>query len=766
MTKQLSGSGGIFGGGSQSQQTRQQIVDRISGTSNDYVKLLLGICEGTIGGLVNGDKDIYLDKTPLVSADGSLNFKDVTASITTGSNSTTQVFSLPNGVISDNPVNVDVQQGIPQTRSISNSDITEILVRLGFQLQFNDANGDIRQASLGFQILIKEGIGGAFVVRHEQHITARYSDQVAFNYRFPINTNESYFEVRVVKLYPVEPPSPIPPNTSTTTAVVKWISYSEIISDRIAYLNTALLYLQFPAKTFQSVPEIWLRIRGNIDCQIPTNATVTNDGGIDFSGGWNGTFYTPSRAIKDPAWIVWKLLTDPRFNLGIPSQYIDKYALYHCSVYNNQLISNGAGGTERRFEFQTILGSGGQEVVLEIIRAVCSTMYAKPYWNGSQISFWQDRPTTALPRILTNADVEEGKFVYQTPELNTVTTVAKVSYQSTIEDWELIPEIVEDTVALQKYGVQIEEYTLLGETRRSAAIRSGRRTILGSQPNNIVLTCRVRSRAMFFAPGDVIQVADSAKNRVRIAGLVSAVTTNRITIDAPVTLTANNNKKIFLTVPDETVIERQITNGAGTFTEINLATPLTVLPIPQSPWQIIDTNGKTQLYRITEVNPVEDNLNLFEITAKTYNADYYTQIDSGIIAPAIIPVINLPVEAPPPNNLKCQLLAITSNNVVSYTLIASWQRPTKVVNGVTVDEPYIDRYKVEFRRGETSEWGSEQTTTELSARWENVGAGLFYVRAVAITINGKVSAYAQSASSSQNTADVSNQYFTVFTGEL
>ncbi|MFM6156541.1 MAG: hypothetical protein ACKPE3_26685, partial [Sphaerospermopsis kisseleviana] len=139
----------------------------------------------------------------------------------------------------------------------------------------------------------------------------------------------------------------------------------------------------------------------------------------------------------------------------------------------------------------------------------------KPYWNGSQISFWQDRPTTALPRILNNADVEEGKFVYQTPELNTVTTVAKVSYQSTIEDWELIPEIVEDTASIQRYGVQIEEYTLLGETRRSASIRSGRRTILGSQPNNIVLTCRVRSRAMFFAPGDVIQVADSAKNRLR-----------------------------------------------------------------------------------------------------------------------------------------------------------------------------------------------------------------------------------------------------------
>lgn len=760
--KELTGSGGLFGGGG----NRQQITDPISGTSNDYVKLLLGICEGQIGGIPDGQKGIYFDKTPLMSADGTINFKDINTTWTIGVNNVNQTFSLPNGTFSDNSVNIDVKEGIPQTRAISNADITEIQVRLGFQLQYNDANGDVRQATLAFQILIKEGMSGAFVVRHSQSITARYSDLVAFNYKFPVNPNESYFEVRVVKLSPTEPPTPLPSNTSTTTAIVKWISYTEITSNQIAYLNTAMLYLQFPAKTFQSTPEIWIKLRGLI-CEIPTNGTVNaTDNGTDYVGGWNGTFYTPARATADPAWIVWKLLTEPRFNLGIPPQYIDKYALYQCSVYNNQYVTIDNGVAERRFLFQTILGSGGQEVVLELIRSVCSTMYAKPYWNGSQISFWQDRPTTALPRILTNADVEEGKFVYQTPELNTITTVAKVSYQSTIEDWELIPEIVENVAAIQKYGIQTEEYTLLGETRRGAAIRSGRRTILGSQPNNIVITCRVRTRAMFFAPGDVIQVADSAKNRVRISGLVSAATTTKITLDAPVTLTANATKKILLTLPDETVIERQITNNAGTFTEINITPALTTLPAVQSTWQIIDTANKTQLYRITEINPVEDNLNLFEITAKTYNADYYTQIESGIKLPVISPIVNLPVVASPPNNLKCQLLTILSNNIPSYTLIASWERPTKVVNGVTTEESYTDRYRVEFKRGETSEWGSEQITTGLSARWENVGTGFFYVRVAAITINNKVSAFTQAASLAQITADFNNQYFTAFTGEF
>ena len=764
ITEDLSGSGGLFGGGGGGQ--RKQITDPVSGTSNDYVKLLLGMCEGTIGGIINGARDVYFDKTPHTNPDGSVNFNEVYIAHTNGTNSTAQAWSLPSGSFSDNPVNVDVKTGIPQTRAISNNDLTEIQIRLGFQLQYNDANGDVRQASIGFQIFIKEGVNGAFVLRYEQGIVARYPDQVSFNYRFSVNTNENYFEVRIVKLFPTEPPVPIPPNTSTTTAVLRWIGYTEITSDRVAYLNTAMLSLQFPAKTFQSTPEIWARLMGMI-CDIPSNAIVNAyDSGTDFTGGWNGTFYTPARATADPAWIVWKLLTEPRFKLGIPSQYVDKYALYQCSVYNNQFVSDGSGGFERRFLFNTVLGSGGQEVVLEMVRAVCSTMYAKPYWNGSQISFWQDRPSTVLPKILTNADVEEGKFAYQTPELNTVTTVAKVSYQSTIEDWELIPEIVEDAASIQRYGVQTEEYALLGETRRGAAIRSGRRTILGSLPSNVVLSCRVRARALFFVPGDVIQVSDSAKNRVRVGGLVTAVTVNKITVDSPVTLTASNTKKIFLTLPDESVIERIISNGAGTFTEINLTTPLTTLPAPESPWQIIDTTNKTQLYRITEVNPVEDNSNLFDITAKTYSADYFTQIESGIKIPTIVPTDSLPVIASVPVNVKSQLLKINYGDTVSYTLIASWQRPTKVVNGVTVDEPYTDRYRVEFKRGESSEWGSMQTTTELSVRWENVGNGFFYVRVAAITTNNKVSNFVQAASAPQVTADFSSRYFTFFTGEF
>ena len=653
----------------------------ITGTTDDTVKLLLGICEGQIEG-ISSLKDIYFDKTPYLNNSGTPNFKDVAIYVSDGAKNPVLPWMFANdgisGTFNVNPVNLVVKNdGVGITRSITNADINQINIRLSFLAEYQEEDGDRKRTDFCFSIEIKEGLNGDFVTRAARCVNARYPDFVTFKFVFPVDSSKDYFEVRVKKTAPEEPPNPDERKDKVIVAV-KWADYTEVSLDQVLYSNTALLALTFPAKTFESNPEVWAKVKGIKDCKIPSNATINaTDKGTDFNGGWDGTLYTPSKATADPAWIVYYLLTNPRFRLGIPESYIDKFALYQCSVYNNQFVSNGDGGTERRFLFNTILGSGGQESVLEMVRAISSTMYAKPYWNGSQISFWQERPMSALPKILTNADVEEGKFVYQTRELNTVTTVAKVSYQSTIEDWELVPEIVEEPASIDRYGYQTEEYALLGETRRAAAIRSGRRTILSSLPNAITLTCKIRARAMFFQPGDVIQVSDTARNKVRVGGLVSAVTANKITLDAPITLTANTGKKIYLTLPDESVIERAIANPAGTFTEINLSAPLTTLPLAHSPWQIVDEISRVKLYRITDVVPDSENRSLFEVTAKTYSEDFFTQVETGIKIPSDSDQNPLPTEVNPPNNFSVQLLKVVVNDNDTYSLVASWQRPLK-----------------------------------------------------------------------------------------
>lgn len=86
---------------------------------------------------------------------------------------------------------------------------------------------------------------------------------------------------------------------------------------------------------------------------------------------------------------------------------------------------------------------------------------------------------------------------------------------------------------------------------------------------------------------------------------------------------------------------------------------------------------------------------------------------------------------------------------------------TKIVN-----ESYTDRYSLQYKKAQDSEWSNPIETFELSTRWDNVSPGDYYVRIAAITINNKVSTYVQSSTIPQAIADFSNKNYTIFTGEF
>lgn len=72
--KPIIGSGG--GGGDKGGGGRAPIVATDSLSSKQYAKILDLVCEGEIVGLVDGEKSIYLDNTPLMGSNGSYNFNN------------------------------------------------------------------------------------------------------------------------------------------------------------------------------------------------------------------------------------------------------------------------------------------------------------------------------------------------------------------------------------------------------------------------------------------------------------------------------------------------------------------------------------------------------------------------------------------------------------------------------------------------------------------------------------------------------------------
>lgn len=616
----FSGSGGGKGGGS------PDVAD-VSGTSTDYANVLMAIGEGQIEGVIGGAKGFYLDDTPLQNSDGTENFEGMTYFFSPGTLDQPGMPAEANEITSETNVGVEVKQSIPVTRSFINNEVTAIRLRVGVQLQRQTDKGDVEAESARILVYIKEGTSGAFVLRLDTTISGRFPNITAFQYLFYVSNaggTVDQFSIRVEKIGA--------DSDDKITRVVQFLSFQEVIFTQLQYPNTAIAWVQFPAKLFKSVPKISLDV-GGLLFPIPTNATVDpTDGGLNYSGGWNGSFYTPAIAVSDPAWILFGILLNKRYGLGrdITLQDIDRFAFYNASQYNNQFVANGFGASERRFLFNGIIQ--GDQDAWEVITSICSNFAAKPFWDGSQISLWQDRPTTALPKIVTNADVEEGRFVYTSNEYKSIATVAKVSWTDPDQGYEPMTELVEDPVGMAQYGVHVTEFTAFGETRRGGAVRAGRRVLLSSRLDNEQVSFKIRPLGMFFKPGDVIQIADSRRPQPlnpaayddwqsrRKGGLVKEATAAAVTLDAPVNL-VGSVFQLWCTMPDLTVEMRQIANAAGLNPILYPNVPFSQAPLPHSNWHVQDAVAatSTSLWRVLSNTPDRSNPNFFEVSALRYS---------------------------------------------------------------------------------------------------------------------------------------------------
>lgn len=610
-----SGFGGGKGGGGNTAD--------VSGTSTDYASVLMAIGEGQIEGVLGGGKGFYLDDTPLLNADGTENFKGMTYYFSPGTLDQPGMPSEANEVSSETNVGVEVKKSIPVTRTFVNNEVSAIRVRIGIQLQEQTDDGDVKGQKAQIIISIKEGTNGAFVERLNTTYDGRFPDLTAFQYLFYVNNaggTVDQFSIRVEKL--------ADDSTDKIQRVIQFLSFQEVIFTQLQYPNTAIAWVQFPAKLFKSVPKISIDV-GGILFPIPTNATVDPaDGGLNYSGGWNGSFYTPAIAPADPAWILYGILTNTRYGLGrdIKASDIDKFSFYTASLYNNQFVADGFGGTERRFLFNGIIQ--GDQDAWEVITSICSNFAAKPFWDGSQVALWQDRPTDAIPKIITNADVEEGRFVYTSNEYKSIATVAKVSWTDPSQNFEPMVEVVEDPIGMNQYGVHIVEFTAFGETRRGGAVRAGRRVLLSSRLDNEQVSFKCRPLATFFKPGDVIQIADSRRPQPlnpadytdwqsrRKGGLVSSATATAVTLDAAVNL-VGTGFKLWCTLPDLSVEVRDLVNAPGLNPILYPSVPFSQAPLPHSNWMIQDGYATIKKWRILSVSP-DKSSPLFEVSGLLY----------------------------------------------------------------------------------------------------------------------------------------------------
>jgi len=669
------GSGGGKGRGGYTPTTADDSLN-----STAYVKIIDLIGEGMIEGFPSARayergtaayntallKDIYFDKTPILrkSADptnpssSDYNFKNATIATRRGTQ-TQDFISGFNNAQNEKTVNVAVLNGEPIVRQIADTDVDRIQVTLTFPaLQRVTDKGDIVGSEVSYQIQVAYN-GGGYNVVVDQTLSGRTGDSYQRSHSFAL-TGAFPVDIRVVRVSPDS-------SDSKTQNSFSWASFTEITDAKLRYPNSALVALQLNAKDFSRVPLRSYHVRG-LRIKIPSNATVNiENGSLTYTGIWDGTFQAATWC-SDPAWCLYDLLTNCRYGFNIAVRDMDKFSFYQASVYCNQYVDNGQGGTEPRFSCNVSIQTSVE--AYKLINDMCSVFRAMPYWSAGFLLLSQDRPTDPL-YVFNQTNISDEGFQYTGSSLKTRHTVAVVGYLD-IETQELAYESIEDPEAIAKFGVITADVTAFACTSRSQAYRLGEWLLYTENYENETLTFKTSLEAgIAVRPGMLIAVSDPLRSGVRRGGRVTAAGNDYVVIDerAATDLPTSGSPTIIVALEDGTVTTKTVTDVSGA--KVTVLDTFTSAPLIGGAFIYNNNTMQSSTWRVLGVQ--EQNGTEYIITALSYNPSKYDYIERGrsLVRKTYLP---LNIETPAsPQNASTTVAAYEQDGQLQNKVLLNWQ---------------------------------------------------------------------------------------------
>jgi len=634
-------------------------------------------------------KDVFLNDTAVLKSTASssspnttdFNFQNVGFTPRFGTANQTHIPGIESSE-STTSVGVIVTKASPVTRTISNTSVDAIKVSISFpQLQKATDAGDLLGSTVSLQVLVQYNNGGYSTVITDT-ITGRTADAYQKDYRVDI-TGSFPVDIRVTRVTA----------DSTSSSLVdkfQWTSFAEIIDDKQTYLNSAYLSLRLDSQQFSSIPTRKYRLRG-VKVRIPgaganSSGTPTVDNatgrivypdGYIFNGVMGAAVYT-----NCPAMVLLDLLTNSRYGLGnhITDASLDLFSFVTASKYSNTLVNNLLGGQEPRFSCNVLMQSADE--AFDLINDLSGVMRCMPIWSAGAMTITQDKPTDAS-YLFNLSNVLEDGFNYTGSDLKQRHSVISVSYFN-MDTQEIDFEVIEDSTAVSKIGVNLKQVKAFACTSRGQAARLGRAILFSEQNESEVVTFTTSIDSGFIVrPGAVIEINDPVRAGVRRGGRVNAATTTTITVDdtANTDLPTTNNPTISVIMPDGTVETKNVTGISGAVVTVDSAFSTT--PNVNTIWLIQDTTVVAQKFRVIAIEE-QDEIN-YTISALSYVPEKYAFIEDGTALPTrTVSILNQPVD--PPNNVIANEKIVVINNQAVAKLIISWQP----ITGVT-------QYQVNYR---------------------------------------------------------------------
>lgn len=273
-----------------------------------------------------------------------------------------------------------------------------------------------------------------------------------------------------------------------------------------------------------------------------TGTVLTSANPQIYVGTWDGSFVYSW--TQNPVWILYDILTNTTYGLGIPEEHIDKYRFYQIAQYcdacdpktgkfmgvkgladgsfrykprltytatrENQLgLPKSTEIIERRFITDITISE--QEQGMDILNRLAATFRAALVYAGGKITLAIDMPEEYPVMLFNEANIKEGSFQISGIKNSDIITGVDATYIEPTNHFKR--ETLRVDTADANDGSDLAEIEniatidLAGVTRRSQAMRAAQYQIAASRYLRRHVSFIAGTDALSLSPGDVIAVA-------------------------------------------------------------------------------------------------------------------------------------------------------------------------------------------------------------------------------------------------------------------
>ncbi|MGH2421887.1 lysis system i-spanin subunit Rz [Pseudomonas canadensis] len=680
-------------GGSEKPKTPTEAPDSLRSVA--IAKMLIAVGEGEFDGVPIA-KDIFLDNTPLQDPQGNMNFPNVKWEWRSGAVDQTYIQGIPS-IENETTISTELRSGTPWVRAISNTQLSAVRVRFAWPaLQSVDASGNINGYRIEYKVELATD-GGAYQQVLSEAVDGKTTSVYERTRRIDLPKATSGWLMRITRITPNQ-------NNNKISDTMQIAGFTEVIDAKIRYPNTALLYIEFSAEQFRSIPAVTVESDGK-KWQIPSNYDPRSR---TYSGIWDGTF--KEAWTDNPVWHTYGITTNDRFGLGrrIKPWMVDKWELYRISQHADQMVPDGKGGMEPRFICNLNLQSKAD--AWSLLRDISTIYRGMTYWAQGQVFTLADMPrATDFDFAYTRANVIDGKFTYSSASERTRYTRALISYDNPLNNFDTDVTAVTDAKLQRRYGDNPLEISAIGCTRESEAQRRGKWALLTNSKDRAV-TFKVGLDGRIPLPGYVIPIADELLAGRPVGGRISAVNGKVIKLDRDTQ--AKPGDRLILNLPDGKCEGRTVQLVSGR--QVTVTVAYSVPPERELVWALDADDLAIPLYRVVSVARPEPGV--FEISAVQYDPSKFAHIDTGArLEERPISVVPITVVPAPASVTLTSSYAVNQGIAIS-TMNISWPAVAGAV-----------AYDVEWRK-DSGNWIKVQRTGSTSVDVTGIYSGAYIAR--------------------------------------